>query len=636
MTKRQALFVFPLLVLLPLAAILLASPAGAAVPRFGTAEITVQTGSSLDGSQGSPNPFTDVTLTASVTAPSGRRIDVPGFFDGDGQGGMAGRVFKVRVFADEAGTWTWRTSSNRTDLNGQSGSFTCSGALAGPFAAGPVELDPAHPYHFRYREGAPVYLLGKFLDAAAPNPIRYSHTFFSEQLGDADRDAMLLRHQAMRLNKMNIYLGNRGDYNGVSTTPWLGSAGSNDKTRFDLARWHRWESWMPRLRDAGMLAELWFFADDSSFGRLSEAEQQRFIQYGMARMSAYVNTMFVLALEWQEGWTAPQVQAHLEFLRQNNPWGRLASVHGLTGNFSFPTAPWVDFMDVQAGNDVDAATVYALGLLHRTLGTKPLVQEELGPGAEDTADRQKAWAAFFAGAAGSGTGAYLEPLARFLAVTPFATLNPAPQLVLSDQGYAMADPGKLYLFYLPGGGTLSADLTGAHGLLSVEWFDPRAGRFSPAPAVNGGAVRSFTAPGAGDWVLTVRVPATLAPKATSFYTVPPCRAVDTRLNDAPLAPGDRRRYALAGICGVPPGVSAVAVNLTAIDPTSAGSLTFWPTAEAKPGTTAISFSSGGNRANDAVLPLGTDGGLLAEPAAAVAGIGGVVDLVVDVTGFFTE
>jgi len=498
-----------------LAAVLASLPASAAaVPRFGTAEVTVLAGQPFDGAKGSPNPFTDVTLTAAVTAPSGRRSTVTGFFDGDGQGGMAGRVFKVRVFADETGTWTWRTSSNRADLDNQSGSFTCSGALSGPFAAGPVGLDPATPYRFRYREGPPVYLLGKFLDEAAPNPIRYSHTFFSEKLTDADRDAMLLRHRAMRLNKMNIYLANTGDYGGVSTTPWLGSADSNDKTRFDLARWHRWESWLPQMRDDGMLAELWFFADDSGFGGLSEDDQLRLIQYGMARMSGFVNTMFILALEWQEGWSAAQVQAHLEYLRQNNPWGRLASVHGLTGNFAFPTASWVDFMDLQAGNDVSADVVYSMGILHRSLGAKPLLQEELGLGAEDAGNRQKAWAAFFAGAAGSGTGAYLEPLARFVAATPFEMLVPAPQLVVSGQAWALSEANeaneakKTYLFYLPAGGTVKADLTGAAGQLTAQWFDPRSGLFNAASPVGGGAVRSFTAPDGQDWVLSIRAPAT--------------------------------------------------------------------------------------------------------------------------------
>jgi hypothetical protein len=621
-----------LLLSLPGLAVSTSRPACAAdTPRFDTAEISVLAARTYDGRQGSPNPFTDVTFAAAVIAPSGRIYNLPGFFDGDGQGGSAGRVFKVRVFADEACTWSWRTSSNVADLDGKTGSFRCAGVLGGPFATGPVGIDPAHPRRFRRREGPPVYLLGKFLDIAAPSRIRFSQTFFSEQRTDADREALLARHRAMRLNKINIYLANRGDYDGVATTPWVGSAAANDKARFDLARWHAWETWVLRLRDDGMLAHLWFFADDSAFGDLPDADRQRLVRYGMARLSGYVNTMFTLMLEWQEGWTAAEVQAHTQYLNQNNPWDRLVSVHGVPGEFAFPTASWVDFMDLQAGNEVDTDAVYTLGLLHRTLSSKPLLQEEHGLGEENGANRRKVWAAFFAGAGGSGTGAYLEPLARFLAATPFEKVEPALTLVTSGHAYAMSDPGKLYLFYLPAGGTLRADLTGAAGPLTAEWFDPRTGLFSSAPGSSGGGVRAFTAPSSDDWVLTVRSAAAGAPVA-SFYTLAPCRVVDTRLADGALRPGERRSYTLAGACGIPAGASAVAANLTAASPGSTGRLTLWPGGRENPGTSSLSFANGHTQANSAILELAGDGTVLAESF--LAATGSSVHLIIDVAGYF--
>ena len=60
---------------------------------------------------------------------------------------------------------------------------------------------------------------------------------FSEQLTDANRQAMLDRHLGMKLNKIDVYLANQGDYSAVSTTPWVGTAGRSDRQRFDLARW---------------------------------------------------------------------------------------------------------------------------------------------------------------------------------------------------------------------------------------------------------------------------------------------------------------------------------------------------------------------------------------------------------------
>lgn len=604
----------------------------AAVARFDTTDIVLQADQTFDGTSGIPSPFTEITLRAQVTSPSGRLYNVTGFFDGDGQGGSTGRVFKVRVFADEAGTWTWRSSSNLPALDGKSGSFQCAGTLPGVFAAGPVEVNPGRPHTFRYRNGQPVYLLGKFLDADAPEPIRFSHTFLSEELADADRQALLDRHLGMRLNKMNVYIANRGDYGSVSTTPWVGTAFRNDKTRFDLARWHTYESWVRRLRDAGMVAHLWFFADDSGFGDLPDADRQRLIRYGMARLSGYANTMFTLALEWQEGWSPAEVQSHAEYLHQQNPWDRLASVHGLTGSFSFPNASWADYMDIQAGNQSDFARVYSLGLAHLALASKPLIQEEHGLGEEDEANRRNAWAAFMGGAGGSGTGAFLEPLSRFVATVPFERLAPDALLVPSGGAYALADPGKVYVFYFYEGGSALINLTGTSGSFAAEWLDPRTGTVLPAPDVAGGGFLTFTAPGSGDdRVLALRK--RLAPQASlaSFYTISPCRALDTRSGE-PFLAGERRRYALTGTCGIPAGAQAVAVNLTAATPSSGGYFTLWPGDRPKPPTSAPSFAAGQTRANFYILPLGADGTVLAETVLVPSA--GTVHLVVDVTGYF--
>jgi Domain of unknown function (DUF5060)/Putative collagen-binding domain of a collagenase len=486
------------------AALGLAARSGAAVLRFDTADVVVRSTATFDAASGAPNPFTDVELTARVTSPSGRVLTVRGFFDGDGAGGAVGNVFKVRVYADEPGTWRWATLSGTAGLNGQSGTFSCAGTLPGPFGAGPVVRNPARPRTFKYQYGRPVYLLGKFLDADAPSPLQFSHTLLSERLTDADRQAMLDRHRGMKLNKMNVYLANRGDYGGVSTTPWVGPAGAPDRRRFDLGRWKTFETWVRKLRDAGMVAQLWFFADDSGFGDLPEVDRRLLIQYGMARLSGYGNTMLTLALEWQEGWSAAEVEKFMTWLQSQNPWRRLASVHGVTGDFSFPAASWADYLDTQAGNEAGYADVHEHGLRNRALAAKPLIQEEIGLGSEDAALRRKSWAAFTAGAGGSGSGAFLRPLADFVAKVPFERMDPADELILSRNAYVLAEKGRAYVVYLYEGGTVQLDLRRAAGTFDVQWYDPRQGSFRPVGVVIGGRARSFIAPTDGDWVLYLR------------------------------------------------------------------------------------------------------------------------------------
>lgn len=608
--------------------VLSAVPGFAAVLRFDTYDVVLSSSQAFDSRSGT-NPFTSVTLTASVTSPSGKVYTVRGFFDGDGNGGPAGNVFRIRLFADEHGTWAWTTTSNRTELNGKSGSFLCSGTLPGSFGGGPIVVDPLQPRVFRHRHGRPVYLVGKFLDVEAPAAIQFSHTLFSEEMDAEDKEALFARHLDMDLNKMNVYVANKGDYQHVSTTPWIGTATSNDKTRFDLGRWHQYESWVRRLRDAGMAAHLWFFADDSGFGNLPDADRQRLIEYGMARLSGYVNTLFVLALEWQEGWTPAEVESHAQFLHGQNPWDRLVSVHGVTGEFQFPGEPWADYMDIQAGNESWHGQVHDTGLLHRDLAVKPLIQEEHGLGEETTDERQKVWAAFTAGAASTGTGAFLKPLSRFASTVRFERLEPSLDRVASGGAYAAEDPGRFHVLYLHDGGPVLLDLQGVGGPLKSEWFDPRNGTFSPGPELAGDGLRTVTPPDGQDWVMTLSPPPA-PPAPSSFYTVPPCRVLDTRNEGAPWLSAERRRLELGG-CGVPATARAVAANVTAVGATGPGSFTFWPVGGPRPVASAVSFSVARTRASAAILPLADDATLLAEPS--VAG-GGTVHLVLDVAGYF--
>ncbi len=85
--------------------------------------------------------------------------------------------------------------------------------------------------------------------------------------------------------------------------------------------------------------------------------------------------------------------------------------------------------------------------------------------------------------------------------------------------------------------------------------------------------------------------------ATSFYTVPPCRIVDTRgpagsFGAPDLTPGGSRSFAIAGQCGISTAAEAVAVNVTVVAPPSPGHLTFAPLGGPQPSTSTINFRPG--------------------------------------------
>ncbi|MCK4785615.1 MAG: DUF5060 domain-containing protein, partial [Desulfobacteraceae bacterium] len=71
---------------------------------------------------GNPNPF-DILVEVTFTGPSKQTYVVPAFYDGDGNGGINGDVWKVRFSADQTGTWKFTSSSSNSQLDDYGGSF---------------------------------------------------------------------------------------------------------------------------------------------------------------------------------------------------------------------------------------------------------------------------------------------------------------------------------------------------------------------------------------------------------------------------------------------------------------------------------------------------------------------------------
>ena len=150
----------------------------------------------------------------------------------------------------------------------------------------------------------------------------------------------------------------------------------------------------------------------------------------------------------------------------------------------------------------------------------------------------------------------------------------------------------------------------------------------------GGTPLYYTTYASGGQVRRIDPP---PPAATSYYTLTPCRIVDTRGADGPtggpaLAASDSRDFPLTGApCGVPADAVAVAANVTVTGATAAGSVRLGP-AGSSPTLDTISFAAGKTRANNAILDLA---GAPAGSVTAVSGFAsGSVHLVIDVTGYF--
>jgi hypothetical protein len=122
-----------------------------------------------------------------------------------------------------------------------------------------------------------------------------------------------------------------------------------------------------------------------------------------------------------------------------------------------------------------------------------------------------------------------------------------------------------------------------------------------------------------------------ADAGASFYTVAPCRAVDTRIGDGGvLDAGSSRPFALAGRCLIPPSARAVALNVAVTGASAPGHLRLYPAGSSIPTVSTINYGAGQTRANNAIASLST----LGELSVFCNQGSGTVHLILDVVGYF--
>ena len=122
---------------------------------------------------------------------------------------------------------------------------------------------------------------------------------------------------------------------------------------------------------------------------------------------------------------------------------------------------------------------------------------------------------------------------------------------------------------------------------------------------------------------------------SSFFTLAPCRVLDTRSADGPLggpalAAGATREFTIAGRCGVPSGAKAISVNATVTEPTAPGDLRLYPAGTPLPLVSTINYRPHQARADNAVTRLNASGSLAVhcdQPS-------GTVHFLLDVNGYF--
>jgi hypothetical protein len=176
------------------------------------------------------NPFTDVALSATFTRPDGTTVDFFGFYDGDGSGGQAGNIWKLRFMPDQLGTWSY-TSSFSDGTPGASGTFACTAAGANP---GPLRPDPDNPRWFRFADGTRRHLRGYYyLDFWSDFDRTWSKVLSDIVL--ADDYTLVMPMSYIRGTTTRGEMGQSIQ----RTYAWRTSGSTVIWDRFDLATWKR-------------------------------------------------------------------------------------------------------------------------------------------------------------------------------------------------------------------------------------------------------------------------------------------------------------------------------------------------------------------------------------------------------------
>ena len=214
-------------------------------------------------------------------------------------------------------------------------------------------------------------------------------------------------------------------------------------------------------------------------------------------------------------------------------------------------------------------------------------------------------------------------------------------------------------WFRPAGTPPSAPAVAAYATdraLSVEWSPPSSGstptgwtvtltpggatQTLPASAsrttftglTNGTAYTAQVAAGsdAGTGQTGSSAPVTPTAVTSDLHPLTPARVLDSTTTGGPLVGGTPRRVQVSGLGGVPSsGVTAVVLNVVAVDQTQPGHLTVWPHGAAQPSTSNLNWVAGsGPVANMVVSRLSSDG------AVDLLLSGGQTNVRVDVAGYF--
>ncbi|MHC4674324.1 MAG: apiosidase-like domain-containing protein [Planctomycetota bacterium] len=460
-----------------------------------------------------PNPYLDVTLSATFNGP-GQTIIMSGFWDG-------GRLYKIRMLPTVTGTWTWTTSSNRSSLNNQSGSFICQSSTN----KGYVRVSSAYPYTFEWAgDGTPFFLMGDTVWHMYYN-LRYADGTFQSLIDDRAAQHFNYAHGVV-----HDFLHNEGGAI-YSAQDEVLETFNCDTLNPDYFKWI--DKKIDYMNSKGMVASMFFAWGNEGYEEYTSAAQyMRYERYLVARYASK-NVIWIIVGEFEEP-NEPNSRwiDYMNEVYNNDPYKHPISLHTVQTTDRFGNETAHSFVSQQRmGTPEELRGLIAGSRVYN----KPVVNLEYGYegdpahyASNQPADdvRKDHYALVLAGGYGvygnhtpwystyhrvadfvleatdTDGAEYMKLMYEFFEDTNFWRLSPAQNLV--DTGICARWADNEYIVQLLNGGTVNVNMSEASGTFYEDWWNPVSGVRIPNGTRTGGGSRAFTAPDTShDWILHV-------------------------------------------------------------------------------------------------------------------------------------
>ncbi|MES2455469.1 MAG: DUF4038 domain-containing protein [Bacteroidota bacterium] len=282
----------------------------------------------------SDNPFLETGLSGKFIAPSGKVMQVNGFYDGGGE-------WKLRFAPNETGIWKYKLSGPNKQFH-QTGKLNCiKGKLPGF-----IGIHPKNPYAFAYGSGIPFFPMGDTSYGL------YDDSPVTRKLRTAYLD--LRRSQSFNFIRMEVCHSQAHGTKDKAYWPWGGTAQQPDLDRFNPVFFKGLDTLLLQMRSKGMNAELILlnfyrlpFTDTKQW---TPVREKRWLRYLLARYAAFSNVfMWTISNEYE---THPDgayrlddpadvewVSETAKFITANDAYQHLVTVHPVISSSTTGTSP---------------------------------------------------------------------------------------------------------------------------------------------------------------------------------------------------------------------------------------------------------------------------------------------------------